>query len=368
MFRRISVLVVIALLASCSPTKQVAVVAPEVLVERRAKNVIFLIGDGMGVAQITAAMYNYDLPLAIESFPVVGLHKNDASDELITDSAAGATAFSIGKKTYNGAIGIDEMGNPHKTLLEEAEEKGLATGLIATSTITHATPASFIAHVKSRQFQEDIAVDFLKTDIDLFIGGGMRFFSRRKNDERNLVVELQDKGYVVSDYFQRDFEEEEMNPTSPYAYFTADEAPLPASEGRDYLALATERALPFLKARSEKGFFIMVEGSQIDWGGHANNAPYVISEKLDFNQAIERALAFAKADGETLVIVTSDHETGGLAIQKGSERNNLITAFTSDYHTAELVPVFAYGPGSEYFSGIYDNTAIYEKIRAVFGW
>lgn len=363
---RLFVILIMLIAVSCNPTKDLT--GPVSYSGEAPKNVILMVGDGMGIAQITAIMYSKKKELALESFPVTGLHKNTSADDLITDSAAGATAFACGKKTYNGAIAVDTRKRPMKTLLEEAEAKGLATGLLATSTITHATPASFIAHQPSRKMEEDIAADFLKTDVDLFIGGGKRFFTRRKKDERNLVEELRNKGYTVSDYFEEDFKDLKMDPVNPLAYFTADEAPLPASEGRDYLAPAAKEATQFLKQRSEKGFFMVVEGSQIDWGGHANNAGYIISEGLDFDKAIQAVLDFAKKDGETLVVVTADHETGGFAIQKGSVRDTLVTSFTSDYHTLELIPVFAYGPGSELFSGIYENTDIYHKIRKAFGW
>ena len=135
---------------------------------RTAKNVILMIGDGMGLTQITAGLYSNNNRLNLERFPVVGLHKSYASNNLVTDSAAGATAFSAGLKTYNGAIGVDPDTVAHQTILEEVEKLGKSTGLVATSTIVHATPASFIAHVKSRQMYEAIALDFLKTEIDFF--------------------------------------------------------------------------------------------------------------------------------------------------------------------------------------------------------
>lgn len=358
----------ILFLLACSPTRRLSEAQPINYTGQVAKNVIFMVGDGMGVAQITAAMYSKEGPLALESFPVTGMHKNSSADDLITDSAAGATAFSIGMKTYNGAIGVDAKGKKQETLLEEAEDKGYATGLIATSTITHATPASFIAHQPDRKLEEEIAADFLKTDIDLFIGGGMKYFARRKKDDRDLVAELKAKGYTIADYFNQDLSEVTMDPSTPMAYFTSDDKPIPAVEGRDYLALASERGLSFLKARSEKGFFVVIEGSQIDWGGHANNSRYIITEMLDFDKAIAKVLEFAKNDGQTLVVITADHETGGFSINKGSVRDSLITSFTSDYHTLELIPVFAFGPGSELFSGIYENTDIHDKIRAAMGW
>ena len=330
---------------------------------KHPKNVILLIGDGMGIAQITAALYTNNNKLNLEQFPIIGLHKSYASNDLITDSAAGATAFACGVKTYNGAIGVNEDVQPVPTILEEAEERGLATGLIASSSITHATPASFIAHVEQRKMMEAIALDFLDTEIDLFIGGGKKYFDRREEDSRNLSKELESKGYKISDYSQEELSDIAIDFDQNFGYFTADSEPLPRSQGRDYLVPAAKLAPIFLEKRSDKGFFLMLEGSQIDWGGHANNSEYIISEMLEFDEVIGAMLAYAKEDGETLVIVTADHETGGYAINTGSEMGKIEGAFTTDKHTAALIPVFAYGPGAELFAGTYENTAIYDKMR-----
>ena len=335
----------------------------------RPKNIILMIGDGMGISQITAALYMNDNRLNIERFPVVGIHKSYSGDDLITDSAAGATAFACGIKTYNGAIAVDLDSVPVKTILEEAEENGLATGLVATSTIVHATPASFIAHAKSRRLYEDIAKDFLETDIDFFVGGGKKFFDRRLTDDRNLYVELEEKGYSVSDYFKNPWSGLNLDPKTKLAYFTSDNEPLPYSNGRNYLVEVSKVAPEFLKTYNDnKGFFLMIESSQIDWGGHANDSDYIISEMKEFDEAIGVVLDFAERDGETLVIVTADHETGGYSINPGSSKSEIIPGFTSDKHSAEMIPVFAKGPGSEVFSGIYENFEIYNKMKAAFGF
>ncbi len=334
----------------------------------KPKNIILMIGDGMGVTQITAGLYTNGNQLNLEEFPIIGLHKSYASNDLVTDSAAGATAFSCGVKTYNGAIGVDADTMPVKTILEMAEEQGLATGMVSTSTITHATPASFICHQKVRKLHEANANDFLKTPIDLFVGGGKKYFEERE-DGKNISLELRNKGYVVSDYFKEDIKSIEMDPSSPLAFYTAYENPVPQAEGRDYLPTISAKSVEFLHERGkEKGFFLMIEGSQIDWGGHANESNYIITEMHDFDEAIGEVLTFAKNNKETLVIVTADHETGGYAINKGSTLDSLVTAFTTDYHTADLIPVFAYGPGAEAFSGIYENTAIFDKMKEALGF
>jgi alkaline phosphatase len=335
---------------------------------RKAKNVILLIGDGMGLTQISAALYMNGNKLNMERFPVTGLHKNYAANDLVTDSSAGATAFACGVKTYNGAVGLAADSSRAETILEICEKNGLATGLVVTSTIVHATPASFIAHQKHRDMYEAIATDFLQTPVDIFIGGGKKYFDRRK-DDRDLIAELKAKGYQISDFFQSDLEKVVVDKGKNFGYFTAEGDPLPYSQGRTYLRYAAQTATDFLneRAKNDKGFFLMVEGSQIDWGGHANQSDYIVSETIEFDQVIGDALDFAQRDGNTLVIVTADHETGGYAINKGSRMDSLATAFTTDYHTATMIPVFAYGPGSEQFSGIYENTAIFDKMKLALG-
>jgi len=333
--------------------------------KNQPKNIVLLIGDGMGVTQITAGMYSNGNKLNLERFKNIGFHKPYSGNKLITDSAAAATSFACGVKTYNGAIGMDINKKSAKTILEYAEENNKATGLVATSTIVHATPAAFIAHQEQRKMYEEIAADFLKTDIDVFIGGGKKYFDRREKDNRNLYEELKQKNYLVRDYFNSDITKIRAKPNQKIAFLTADDDPIPALQGRNYLNKATKLAIKQLSMNSEEGFFLMVEGSQIDWGGHANNSDYIVSELLEFDQTIGAVMDWAIKDKNTLVIVTADHETGGYAINGGT-MNKLETAFTSDYHTADLIPVFAYGPGSEEFRGIYENTAIFDKMKAAF--
>ena len=350
---------------SCVQEPTTAVVAEQPKAEgpKLPKNIIFMIGDGMGLSQISAGLIAQRDALNLERCRVIGLSKTNSGNNLVTDSAAGATAFSTGQKTYNGAIGVGMDSLPLTTILEIAERNGLVTGLIATSSITHATPASFIAHQKSRMMDEEIATDFLKTEIDVFIGGGKKFFEER-TDHRNLLDDLVAKGYTVATGM------DEINAVKEgkVAGFIADEQPIKVTEGRgQVLAEATLKAIQLLNGH-DKGFFIMAEGSQIDWGGHANDSEYIISEMQDFDYAVGKVLDFAKADGETLVIITADHETGGYGIVGGDlEAGEVKTKFLTDYHTATMVPVFAYGPGAEAYAGIYHNTAIFSKMLASFG-
>lgn len=330
----------------------------------QAKNIILLIGDGMGVAQVYAAMSVSAEPLNLERFKHVGFHKTYSMNGYITDSGAGGTALSTGIKTCNQCIAVDTLGNPLKTILEYAEDNQLATGLVSTSSILHATPASFIAHEQSRSDYERIALDFLDIDIDLFIGGGKKQFTDRE-DHLNLIDSLYKKQYHVIDGLENLNTETE----GKFAVFTASEHNPKISDGRgDMLPVSTEKAIKVL-SKNKKGFFLMVEGSQIDWGGHDKDIDYVISETLDFDKAIAKALDFAIRDGETLVIVTADHETGGLTIVGGDLKSKTIQVdFSTDCHTAVMVPVFAFGPGAEEFGGIYENTEVFEKMIRAFGF
>lgn len=353
---------VFALLFGYTPTPMWAQQDPQPPPLPRPKNIILLIGDGMGLSQITAGLYANDNKLHLEKFPVTGMMKTHSSSHLITDSAAGATAFSCGEKTYNGAIGMTKNRKPCKTILEQAKAMGLATGLVATSSITHATPAAFIAHVTDRSFTEEIATFFLKTELDFMVGGGLRFFNQRKTDKRNLYTEIKAKGYQWSTYQDNNLEETRPDPTHPFGWFSADEEPGSATIGRDYLPLASKMAVDYLDKRAEKGFFLMVEGSQIDWACHANDGQRMIDEMLDFDRAIGEILRFAEADGNTLVILTADHETGGVALEQGAGVKVLEYDFTTSHHTGTMVPVFAFGPGAELFNGVMDNTEIYWKM------
>ncbi|MBT0607477.1 alkaline phosphatase [Aequorivita echinoideorum] len=325
---------------------------------KKPKNIILLIGDGMGLSQVSAAIYYKNGKPNFERFTTIGLSKTSSSSDLVTDSAAGATVFSAGVKTYNGAIGVDNDTIPVETIVEKLSKEGFATGIISTSSIVHATPASFYAHVKRRSYYEEIATFAPNSGVDFFAGGGIKFFEKRK-DGRNLLNEMKEKGYSVFT---------ENLPTKPSLgkeiILMAEDGMPKMSEGRgNFLTDATKLALEKL-SKNENGFFLMVEGSQIDWGGHANDADYLIEELLDFDKTIGAALDFAEENGETLVLVTADHETGGFTLAAdGSDYNKLKSTFSTPGHSGTMVPVFARGPGENYFNGIYENTAIYHKMK-----
>ena len=224
--------------------------------------------------------------------------------------------------------------------------------------IKEKTPASFIANENSRKNEEAIAEDFLLTDIDVFIGGGLDKFTKRE-DGRDLTLELEENGYTVT----RSLEEMSTVTSGKLAAFTAEGSNPMVSKGRgDMLAQATKKALDIL-SQDKDGFFIMIEGSQIDWASHANDQENTIAETLDFDRAIKVALDFAKEDGETLVVITADHETGGMIILSGNmEEGTVKTKFTTGGHTGVPVPVYSFGPGEELFSGIFENTGFKERF------
>ncbi|MBK7937597.1 MAG: alkaline phosphatase [Lewinellaceae bacterium] len=325
-----------------------------------------MIGDGMALSQVSAGIYWIGTgKTSFEKFPVVGFHKSHSCDDLVTDSAAGATAFSCGQKTTNGMIGMIAPDNkPCRTILEDLDARGLATGMVVTCSAPHATPASFIAHREIRAFTEEIALDYLKTPLDCFIGGGEHYFNDRP-DKLDLEDSLRQRGYVIRR--GTSLRGLPLDGSAPFMLFTADREPPTASADRKYLPAATRNVCEYLKKRSDKGFFLMVEGSQIDWACHANDRNWLRAELFDFDRTIKEALEFADMDGETLVIVTGDHECGGLALTEGPSRREFKPVFATRLHTAALVPVFAYGPMAEVFNGLYDNTEIYKKMWSALG-
>jgi len=323
---------------------------------KKPKNIILLIADGTGLSQISSSQFYNDQPSNYEQFPVVGLIKTSASDKLITDSAAGATAFASGIKTYNGAVGVgpDTMFVPN--IVEQISENGFSTGVISTSSITHATPACFYAHVERRRSYEKIAEYLVNSEIDFFAGGGLEFFNKRE-DKQNLLMALKSKGFTIDTTSLKPIN------ASKQGFLLADDAMPKMLEGRgDFLPNATQLAVGQL-SKNSKGFFLMVEGSQVDWGGHSNEGDYLISELIDFDDAMGVALKFAEANGETLIIVTADHETGGFTLgADNGDYNKIKPTFSTKGHSATMVPVFAKGPGAELFGGIYENTEIYHKM------
>ncbi|MCU0366704.1 MAG: alkaline phosphatase [Bacteroidales bacterium] len=327
--------------------------------EQKPLNLIIFIGDGMGTDQVYAGMTASGFTMTFPAFPVTGFSKTYAANRYITDSAAGGTAISTGEKTNNGMIAVRPDSTEIPTIMEIARKAGLSTGVVATSTVTHATPASFVAHDASRGSYEDIAKWFLKGTADVFIGGGINHF-RARSDSADLTVELKKMGYDVV-YSMNDLNNSK---SGRIAGLLAEESMPYIDEGRDpyFLAAATDKAISVL-SRNKKGFILMVEGSQIDWAAHDNNMKRTIDEVLDLDRAVRVAYDYAKKSGNTLIVVTADHETGGLSLTGGSiDGMNVSGTFGTKGHSAVMVPVFAFGPGASAFSGVQDNTDLFHDF------
>ena len=285
------------------------------------KNVIYMIGDGMGPAFTTAYRYYKDDPTTKEIETTVfdtilkGMaHTYPDDHTYVTDSAASATALSSGHKSYNGAIAVDTAKKPVKTMLEIAKEQGMTTALVATSQINHATPASFAAHNESRRNYDDIANDYIdnkiagKLPVDLMLGGGTEYFIR---DDRNLVDEFKQAGYQYGDDIQNLGQITQVPAIGLYA---PKGLPFALDENPTRLKQLTSKAFDLLDGHNNKGFFVMIEGSQIDWCGHANDIACAMAEMDDFAKSIETAKAYVDKNPDTILVITADHSTGGLTI------------------------------------------------------
>ena len=372
---KVSKYVLLYLVCMAMSCKSTETQTPSVSKVKTPKNVILLIGDGTGLSQISSAFFFKETPPNYGRFKHIGLIKTSSSREDITDSAASGTAFASGVKTYNGAIGVATDSTEVATIVEIVSPRNIKTGVISTSSIVHATPASFYAHALNRGRYQEIASDLVASKIDFFAGGGTRFFNKRR-DGRNLFDELSSKNFIIDTLALGSFNT--IKSHTKIGYLLGQEHMPPTAEGRgDYLPKATELGIQFLN-KNNSSFFLMVEGSQVDWGGHSNDADYLISELIDFDDAIGKALDFAEKEGNTLVIVTADHETGGFTLsstikenedgRKYADPNEITGTFSTTGHSATLIPVFAFGPGAEEFSGVYENNEIFHKILKVTGW
>ncbi|MDA8703761.1 alkaline phosphatase [Flavobacteriaceae bacterium] len=327
--------------------------------EPKLPNIIMMIGDGMGLSQISSGMYSNNNYTSLERSHHIGLIKTHSLDDLVTDSAASGTAMSSGVKTYNRVVGLDKNFSPVNSILEISRDKGYMTAIIATSTIVHATPASYYSKVKSRYDYEEIASQLSKSNINFFVGGGEKYFNDRL-DKRNLMNEMDD--YLFANSLENFIK---IN-SNKIGFLTDYDEPIGKHEGRkpsleDIVQATVQKLSSF-----NKPFFLLVEGSQIDWGGHDNDSEHMISEMLEFDRTVEKVFNFADKDKNTIVVITADHETGGLSIIDGNlEDSKVVNKYVSDSHTATMVPIFSFGPYSSLFKGIYDNTEIFDKLEAI---
>tara|TARA_R110002049_G_scaffold83795_3_gene213221 strand:- start:839 stop:2671 length:1833 start_codon:yes stop_codon:yes gene_type:complete len=322
-------------------------------------NVILLIGDGNGLAQISAAMYGNGNELTLTQLKNIGLLKTQSKDDFTTDSAAAGTALASGSKVKNRSVGALPDGSPAKNLPEVLSSHGFVTGIVTTDNLTGATPAAFYAHRTERDMTKEIASDLSKSPLNLFIGAGKNDFTKFEKDE---TLNLRKEGFHLTSSLE---ELAKSNSDRAGFFASADELPKVMNGREGYLSEATKASLQFL-ATKNKPFFLMVEGAFIDSGGHINDSQTVIEEGIDFDQAIAEALRFADQNGRTLVIITADHETGGITLPQGNIKDHKVELeFSTEDHTAIMVPIFAYGPQSDLFRGIYENSDVFKKINEV---
>ena len=334
-------------------------------VGKKAKNVIVIIGDGMGTAQVYASVVAQKGASNFLRFPFSGFSRTYSHNKYTTDSGAGGTAIVTGCKTDNRHIGVLADNTPVQSILSKAKSWGMSAGFVVTSSVLDATPASTYAHVPDRKMYDSISLHMSQCGFDVMIGGGLSNFRlENRKDQYNPLDTLVKRGYDVT-YSLEDMKRSSSN---KLVTFFCENYYGPVAPGRDpVLTEGTKKALDIL-SKNPKGFALMIEGSQIDWACHNNDAPYMEAELADFEKMLKIVLDFAEHDGNTLVVVTADHETGGLVLLNGSiEKGKNECKYTTDGHSGVMVPVFAYGPGAETFSGIQNNIDLMPKMLKAMG-
>ena len=357
-------------------------------IKNKPKNIILLISDGMSLTQVSTYRLLKGGPnerIAVDKFPVSGIVLTHSENAIVTDSASSATAFSTGRKTNNGALGLDEDNKILENFTEIIDRYGYVSSLISTSEITHATPAAYASHVDLRWKTDEISLQMMESKVMTILGGGRHFFlpedlGGKRSDGLNLLEQMESSRMVMTE--KKELDSFDHSDLGKVVGLFADEALRDKEKPENHVfEPSSSEMLNFAINRSEKfnengckGFFIMLEGSQVDWAGHANDLNYLKREMQDFDEAVELALDYATQNQDTLVIATADHETGGLLIESSSPTDytapevkfSFNTGIGYGSHTGVPVPVYAYGPGSENFTGTLDNTDIfYAMLEAV---
>ncbi|MDD4820148.1 MAG: alkaline phosphatase [Flavobacteriales bacterium] len=325
---------------------------------KKIKNVILMIGDGMGMAQAVAGYYANGNDLAILKLKNMGYVRTYSASAFTTDSAASGTTYACGVKTTNGFIGTTPDSIPAPNLPEKISDKGFATGIVTTDNISGATPYVFYAHSASRKATKEILEQMAGSKLDFFAGGCVTLWNKYAPEEINKLAKAD--WTIINNY--KEIDKNISAKRLGIIAYDKDINPIMSGRG-DFLPSTTKDAIKYLSQKSKKGFFMMVEGAQIDWGSHNNDTKYVVTEVIDFDKAVSEALRFADENGETLVIITADHETGGMTMPDGSYAKKMIKgAFTTSGHSGIMVPVYAYGPYSQMFRGVQENIDVHAKI------
>ena len=336
--------------ATPNPYEIVDVVMPPV--DNEVRNVILMIGDGMGLEQVSCAWVLNHGKLNLDRFPSIGLSRTWCTNELITDSGAGGTALAAGVKTAYSHVGTAADSTDLASVLVKAQELGKKTGVAVTCHFADATPCDFCCHNEYRYNQDDLIADYVTCGVDYLSGGGLDWFTVNRKDNRDITREMAAAGYTVALT-----EEELMAADLPVIGILAPDNLPVAMERGDLYRRTVARGLDILSREcGEQGFVMMLEGSCIDDWLHGNDIEKAMEELLDFDRTIGDVLTWAAADGHTLVVVTADHNTGALTLQDGNlEEGRIGVAFGSESHNGIAVPVYAWGPGSDAFTGIRDN-------------
>ena len=337
------------------------------LAAQTPKNIIFLIGDGLSIASVSMMqLVNKYEPTIFDKAENIALQKSYSADNRVTDSAASGTALATGVKTNNTYLGVLPDGTAVESLIEVAQREGMATGVVVTTYLQHATPAAFYAHVPSRHEYALISEQLLDSRLDVAIGGGMAFFAERYGDRTQAEAAIAAAGFTLA----TDFEATKTLSADCRVLALLADKEVGENSG-DYLAQATSKALELLETRGgDNGFVLMVEGSLIDGMGHGNDAVAQQREMLGFMQAIEVAVAYAQSHSDTLVVVTADHGTGGLTLVSANADFTLAEQgvefrWTTGGHSGEMIPVYLYGAGSELVNGVMENSELGALLKGV---
>lgn len=322
----------------------------------RIRNIILLIGDGMGQGAVNLGMYANGGELTMTNLKTMGYVRTQSANNFTTDSAASGTAYATGIKTKNGYLGKDSSKVNIPNIPELLAPLGYACGVVSTDDLNGATPAAFFAHQASRNAKEEIWADLPASQLTFASAGTQSVFESMPLSTQEAIK----KRFTLI-----------YDPADPAAAGSQRLVYLPPSvtqDRGDYLPATTQMAIDYLSARSKKGFFLMVEGARIDKCEHSNDLPGTVWETLDFDKAIEVAVRFAERDGHTLVIISADHETGATILAKGDPAQGYVSGiFASKSHTPMMVPLFAYGPRSREFSGVQENSDVARKILQILG-
>ena len=361
----------------------------------QVKNVIYLIGDGMGLGAVSSLVLSEEEATGFEMNPVIGLCETCSANNYVTDSPAGGTALATGTRTNNGYLGVDPDGKQLTSILRKAQTMGKKTAIVVNTTLTEATPAAFYAGVTSRNKTYDIAKQFTESEVDIAIGGGLDHFINRP-DSLDLTATLIEKGYDVylhwetvlnsssdkfvgilplSDLHRREkgnktaeaAEGQEVCLAAKLAASTEEASGTHLSEPTVYLQKATAKTLEVLSRDNKDGFFLMVESAIIDGYGHNNDSEGMIVEMREVDSTVRQLVEYVNQHPETLLVITADHETGGTGVDYNSlapgDVKPVRLSFSTHGHTGTLVPIFAYGAGAEAFGGVMKNTDLPKKIE-----